>query len=431
MKNFIIGLLVLTIQISCSQEKKQIFEVDYLFTNVSIVPMNTKTVLKNKSIAIKNGKIIEIVDADAKQFNSVEHTINANGKFILPALSDAHVHLPKDENELKKLLTLQLINGVTKIRSMRGNWNHIDWKEKYNTVSSIYPKMYLSSPPIHRKHQFTVSQLAEFVKNVKEKKFDFIKILSIKDEELFKKLDSICKVNGVVLGGHFLKNITDKTLFNSNYTSFEHLGGLTNIEPKLLEDRLKNIKEKNIFICPTLSWYSVGSGRYSYEELRNRPGMKFISQKTIDNWIANTKKYREKLGDTAYKEEVVNELKKLEEKYQVIKKMNELDIKMILSPDSSSKYMVPGFGMIGEMRLLKNAGLDNYDILKMTTVNFAEFFNGNYGTIQTGKNADFLVLNDNPLDDLDALKNIEAIFYNNNYLYKNKLTKLSKSILPN
>lgn len=430
MKNIIIGLLILTVLSSCSQEKKEKFEVDYLFTNVSIIPMSSETVLKNKSVAIKDGKIIEIVDNNSKEYKSVEHTINVKGKYIMPALTDAHVHLPKKESDLEKLLTLHLINGVTKIRSMRGNWKHENWKEKYNTASSIYPKMYLSSPPIHRKHNFEVNQLTGFVKNIKSKGFDFIKILSIKDETLFKTFDSICKINNIALGGHFPKNISDETLFNSNYTSFEHLGGLVG-KPELLENRLKNIKEKNIFICPTLSWYSVGSGRYTYEELRNQAGMEFIQKETVDGWINKTKQYRDKLGEQAYKDEVASELKILDEKYQVIKKLNGLNIKMLLSPDSSSKYMVEGFGMVGEMELLKNADLSNFEILKMGTINSAEFFKGNYGVIEVGEDADFLILNKNPLTNLNTLKNIDAVFFNTNYLDNKKLKELSKSILPN
>jgi len=184
MKNIIIGLLVLVMQTSCSQEKKESFEVDYLFTNVSIIPMNSNTVLKNKSIAIKDGKIIEIVDSNSKAYKSVGQTIDLKGKFIMPTLSDAHVHLPKKENDLKKLLILHLINGVTKIRSMRGNWKHTDWKKEYNTTSSIYPKMYLSSPPIHRKHNFDINQLTGFVKNIKSKGFDFIKIRPLQGKKV-------------------------------------------------------------------------------------------------------------------------------------------------------------------------------------------------------------------------------------------------------
>ena len=81
------------------------------------------------------------------------------------------------------------------------------------------------------------------------------------------------------------------------------------------------------------------------------------------------------------------------------------------------------------MELLKNAQLSNYEILKMTTVNFAHFFKENYGTIEVGKDADFILLEANPLNDLSALKNIEGVYYNQHFLDKNVLTAMRKGLL--
>ena len=400
---------------------------DLVIKNVGVITMKTNEVIKNQDVVIKDGKIITIAKTSKRNYkNSV--VIDGSNKYIMPSLSDAHVHLPKDENDLEKVLTLNLINGVTKLRSMRGEWNHLEWRKKYNTAYSFYPKLYLSAPPVSSRYDFSSEQLSAFVKAAKG--FDFIKILSIRNEAVFKDLDSLCKINNIKIGGHFLSNVSDDLLFKSNFAAFEHLGGLT-ADPELVESRLQTIKNNKIFICPTLSWYSVGSGRYTYDELRNQSGMEYVSKDEIDGWIEKTKAYRAKIGLEAYKEEVVNELKKLDDKYRVIKRLNDLDVKMILSPDSSSKYMVAGFGVLDEMKLLKNADLSNYDILKMTTVNFASFFNESYGTIEEGKEADFILLNNNPLENLETLKSIQGVFYNKNYLDDKALNKLSKAILAN
>lgn len=417
-------LLLLISQLSCAQES---YHVDYLFTNASIITMNNDSILVNKNVLVKDGKIKEIRNTNPNQINA-KYRIDLEGKFIMPSLSDAHVHLPKEESDVKKFLTLNLINGVTKLRSMRGEWNHLAWRDKFNKKTSIYPKLYLSAPPISKYYDFTKEQMQEFMSNVE--RYDFIKILSIKDDTLFKQLDRLCKLNNISIGGHYPINISDNLIFKSNYTSFEHLGGLTE-ESEFLENRLQKIKRNNIFICPTLSWYSVGSGRFNYEELRNQPGLQYLSEETVDSWIQKTKQYREKLGLQAFNEEVENELMKLESKYKIIKRLSQLDIKMLLSPDSSSKYMVTGFGVLGEMELLKNAHLSNFEILKMTTVNFSTFFNENYGTIEEKKDADFIILNSNPLNNLKTLNSIEGIFFNNNYLNRKDLDELSKSIMPN
>lgn len=420
-------LTLLTILFYTVFSMAQTSEPDFLIENVSVVPMTSDGVLHNQNVLVKDAIIILIEPATKKSIKA-KKVIDGTGKFLLPTLADAHVHFPEPEAEMEKVMKLYLINGVTKLRSMRGQWKHVDWRNKYNTESSIYPKLYLSPPPISSKYDFTTSQIEKFVKDSKDKGFDFMKILSIKDQSTFEQFDSICKKYDLQIAGHFLSNITDSLIFKSNYTSFEHLGGLTG-NPEILESRLQHIKERNIYICPTLSWYSVGSGRYTYDQLRNLSGMEFIPKAILDEWIEKTKQYRDKLGNQAYTEEVANELKSLDEKYKVIKQIHAMRIPMLLSPDSSSKYMVSGFDMVGEMELLKSAELSNYEILRMATTNFATFYGENYGTIEAGKDADFILLITNPLEDLDALRKIEGVYFNNQFLDKEKLAAMRTELL--
>ncbi|MDO6491220.1 MULTISPECIES: amidohydrolase family protein [unclassified Cellulophaga] len=435
MKKYFLVLIVIiiSVRVNGQNSKKKINSIEnyqvlnLVVKNVSVVTMKNDSEIKNQDVVIKNGLIESISNTKKKKYKNFM-TIDGSNKFIMPSLADAHVHLPKDENDLKKTLILNLINGVTKLRSMRGNWNHLEWREKYNMGNSAYPKLYLSSPPISRNYTFTSQELNDYIQEAKN--FDFIKILSIKDESLFKELDSLCKINNINIAGHFPSNITDIEIFKSNYTSFEHLGGLTE-ESMLTSVRLQAVKDNNISICPTLSWYSVGSGRYTLDELRNLRGMEYISDVVVEEWIEKTKEYRERLGVKAYQDEVELELLKLDKKYKVIAMLNKLGVQILLSPDSSSKYMVPGFGMVGEMELLKNTGLDNFDILQMATVNFAAFFEEDYGFIEEGKKADFVLLKNNPLKDIKALETIEGVYFNNNFLNKETLGNLSQSILPN
>ena len=434
MKKFFLIIIICQSLSFCGKNtnKKDITKPEYLASNlviknVAVINMVTNNAIKNQDVVIKSGKFISIANAQDQDYKNMA-VIDGSGKYIMPSLTDAHVHLPKDERDLERFFILNLINGVTKVRSMRGDWKHLEWRKKYNTGTSIYPKLYLSAPAISRRDDFSSEELQVFIENARD--FDFVKILSIKNETLFKALDGLCEVNDIEIGGHFPSNLTDAQIFKSSYTSFEHLGGLTG-QSEFIKNRLQEIKKKNIFICPTLSWYSVGSGRYSYEELRNQPGMRYVSKEVVNSWIEKTKQYRDKLGAKAYKEEVKIELEKLDEKYLIIKKLNELGVKMLFSPDSSSKYMVAGFGVSGEMELLKNAELSNFEILKMATVNFSNFFKEDYGTIEEGKDADFIILNNNPLENLKTLETIEGVFFNENYLSKDALNKLSKSILPN
>ena len=426
---FFIGLL--STQLLFSQK----MQVDYLLTNVSIVPINKEVILQNKDIAIKDGKIVAITDAKRGNFEA-KLTIDSKGKYVMPTLGDAHVHLPDDEKNLEKVLTLNLINGVTKIRSMRGDEKHIEWRKKYNKETSIFPKMYLSATPIHRSQDFTNEQLSQYVKHVKDIGFDFIKVLSVKSQDLFMQLDKLCKENNLKMAGHFPSNskgliISDDIIFNSNLNSIEHLDGLIG-EPSTFETRIKLMKDKNVFSCPTLRWYEIAYGEFELNLVQKQRGIEYIETKIVADWTDKTLKYREKTGEKALNEELVFYAKEIDERLKVINRLNKEGVKLLLSPDSSSKFIVPGFGMLEEMKLYKKAGLSNYDILKAGTINFANYFNDiTTGSIEVGKNADFLILNDNPIENIEAIEKIEGIFFNNNYLNKQKLQELAKSVLPN
>ena len=130
-----------------------------------------------------------------------------------------------------------------------------------------------------------------------------------------------------------------------------------------------------------------------------------------------------------YKKEVEKELKDLEEKYKVINRLQNEGIKMLLSPDASSKYMMTGCNMVSEMDLLKKANLTNFEILQMTTSNFSDFFKENYGVLKTGKDADFIILDENPLENLQTIKQVKGLYYNQLFISETEITTLKNKLL--
>ncbi|WP_330442383.1 amidohydrolase family protein [Flavobacterium sp. C4GT6] len=429
MQKIILPIILLFTQLIFSQNQNY----DVVLKNVNIVTLTSNEVLENQNVAIKDGKIVIIENAQKSNLTAIK-IIDLKGKYIMPSLSDAHVHFPATEQEMETVLKLNLINGVTKLRSMRGDWDHYLWRQKFNSANSYYPKLYLSAPPISRGYDMTIEEIENFVRASKERELDFIKILSIKSQDLFKNFDSICKKYKMPIAGHYPRlasgnQLSEVVIFNSNYTSFEHLGGLAGESSETIKKRITLLLEKGITICPTLLWYSIGSGQFTIEECRNMPGMEFVSKTKMQEWVEDTEKYREKVGEKAYEEEVASELKSLNEKYKIIRELNEAGVPMILSPDSSSRFTIAGFSVLGEMELLKNSNLSNFEILKMPTVNFASFFGENYGAIKIGKNADFIVLDTNPLKDLKALRNVEGVYYNQHFLDKNELNRIREDIL--
>ena len=136
------------------------------------------------------------------------------------------------------------------------------------------------------------------------------------------------------------------------------------------------------------------------------------------------------LNILAFKNEKNQYALEMKERFKVVKELSDLGIPLLLSPDSSSKFVVPGFGLYEEMKLYKQAGLSNQAILKAATLNFADLFKENNGKIELGREADFIFTKENPLDHIEAITQIRGIFYNNLYLNSDELKKIAQELMP-
>ncbi|WP_430615469.1 amidohydrolase family protein [Flavobacterium sp. JP2137] len=415
---FIKGVLVLA----------QTPKADYVFTNIQIVDVVNNTVQPHQTLTVRDGKIVEIAK---RSTGEGERIIDGKGAYVMATLADAHVHFPATEAEMERVLKLNLINGITKIRSMRGDWKHAKWREQFNAAQSSYPKLYLSPPVIHHSYDLTDEQIDSYVESAKAYQMDHIKILSIKNTSMFQKFCEKSKEYGIPIGGHFpvLAEgvLEDKLLFDSDYAYIEHLGGLIG-ERQQYNARVKYLVDKQIYSCPTLLWYTVAYGQYNIDEMLNQRGMEYIDTAVKEQWVTNAKAYRTKLGEAAFQAEVSKYALEMEERFKAVKELNEAGAPLLLSPDSSSAFLVPGFGVLEEMKLYQKAGLSNWAILKAATTNFAALYKENYGSIEVGKDADFMLLIENPLENLSALQNIEGVFYNQLYLNREQLNDIAQSI---
>ena len=105
------------------------------FVNVNVIPMDHERVLRNQTVIVRNGIISDIGDAGKVKVAKDAVRIDGSGKFLIPGLTDMHVHLMSDEDEFPESLALDefrvmLANGVTTIRLMTGTPEQLVWRAK-------------------------------------------------------------------------------------------------------------------------------------------------------------------------------------------------------------------------------------------------------------------------------------------------------------
>lgn len=89
-----------------------------------------------------------------------------------------------------------------------------------------------------------------------------------------------------------------------------------------------------------------------------------------------------------------------------------------------------GFSEHHEMKLLTNAGLSNYEVIQAATINAAKCLNQDreIGTIEIGKKADLILMNDNPLYDISTIFNHMGVIKNGVFYSRETCDALLKGI---
>jgi hypothetical protein len=296
--------LVLVIQEIHSQTNDPQQSYNYILRNVNVIPISKDTILKNQMVVITGNKITLITNDNDKGFMPNDRFIilDCKGKYLMPGLADMHAHFP-EYTELKTYFTLNLLAGVTTIRSMRGDEKHLNIKKDANLPQL---NLLLSSPPVTRSLNIDKRVADSIVTKSKENDFAFLKVLSLKDSLSFVNLAAACKKNDFPFCGHGLTNISMPLLLNSGYKSIEHLTGYAENLKKsedYVEKLIKLTAKNNVYNCATEDYFELGYNMQPLSELKKRHGLQYISDTTIAKWDKEINEDQAKMGDAKLKEQ--------------------------------------------------------------------------------------------------------------------------------
>jgi dihydroorotase-like cyclic amidohydrolase len=399
-------------------------------THVSVIPVNTNTVINNVDVFITNGMIEKIVESGTQSKNKDYKIVEGKGKFLVPGMADMHCHFPGKESTIdrERYYKLQLAAGVTTLRSMRGEESQLATRDSVNKHLKIAPTIYVSYVFPSSDSLLNKDKIDSIVFNAKLKKYDFIKYLGGLKPKNMDLLVADCYSYKIPIAGHAY-NKSLKESIDRDFISIEHFQPVLDAyekDPEAFGKTVDQLKLKGIAVCPTLSFYDVFSFANSKGELEKRNGMNFVDVKTKEIW---SKEYDETLNSTKEKMKenfegnYVNAYKaKFEAFNKALKQLADADALVLLSPDDGA-FNVPGFSVAEEMKLYAKAGLSNYQILKIVTWNASVFFHTEktVGTIENGKKANLVLLNANPLENIENIEKVEGTIVNGTFYSQKQL----------
>ena len=423
---------------------------DCLITNVNIVDVRTGEILRNKTIAIDNNRITAIYDKEIFGSDSTV-VIDGKGKYLIPGLWDMHAHYKWSHVDLDPLL---IANGITGVREMWGNMpNVVDIPKKSQIEESLSPDIYTSgdlidgNPPSFPGFagSIVVTTPDEAVKAVDtqiEENVDFIKIYSSLSEECFMAIAKEARKRNIPFAGHIPNNVSIYKAIEAGMASSEHLYGFlvgcisqnnNGNSSESIEEFLSKFSEKrfdslcivlansNMWLCPTLTVnramsYLNDTVFISDNRIAYLPGY------VIDIWNQKINPYTKSQIDAFSISTRARYLFEL----SLIGKMNEKGVKFIAGTDFPNPYVFPGFSLHDELALMVKGGMSALDALKSATLNAALFMNkeNDFGSVEVGKLASLVILNKNPLENIENTKSIETVILRGRVLDKATLNKM-------
>jgi imidazolonepropionase-like amidohydrolase len=370
----------------------------------------------NTTIVINGTEIVYVsnnTSANNYDIHSTKNVIDLTSKYIIPGLFDMHAHVANvrknsyNQSESEYMLRMLLTHGVTTIRNPGGPTEQsVALRENVSERKIIGPQIItagqlLNTPqipvPFVEKQVQTEQDVRQEVRNQVATGVDYVKLYVGLTPELIKAAINEAHSNGIKVIGH---------LYMTSWTDAADLGidALTHgvpVSPFLLsEANQQKLLEAGDHPFNHSLWLNLVD--------LNGPEINEMIKALVSNNIP----VDPTLGiyEAIIKEDPLNQYL-WSKVLQLTKMLYDNGVTILSGSDIPNFELVPGASLHHELELLVEAGIPPLEVIKIATRNGAQALGieENVGTIVPGKQADMMILSDNPIDDISNTKKIEAV----------------------
>lgn len=453
---FIFPLLFVGALLGCAKPEP----TGTVITNVTVIDA-VNGVRENQTVVFDGDQITSVASSDTEV--PAARSIDGSGKFLIPGLWDAHVHLTYDERFTDIMPALFLSYGITSVRDTGGLMHKmLPVVERMRAEGAVAPRVFFAGPlldgnfvvydgvsrPEIGVRNATPDDARQMIRDMKEQGVDFIKIYEMVRPDIFEAMVETARELGLPIDSHVPLSMRAGTA-GPPVDSIEHL---RNIEldcasnaAELHETRLELLKNPD-----GLSGYELRSSLHSlqrlpaianYDESRcneviesltstmqvptlrlgalnlDPPFLKDDWQEALSRIPANVREeWRNEAADVAGNP--VEEFTAFGEWAMfLVERMHGSGVPIGAGTDTPIFLSIPGFSLHSELEYLVRTGLSPLEAIRSATVRPAEFFSleDQMGTIDAGKRADLVLLDADPLENISNTRRISAVVSKGDY----------------
>jgi hypothetical protein len=408
-----------------------------VFTGVSVLPMDRDEVLPNQTVVVENGRITYVGAARAAPTGAT--TVDARGKFLMPAIAEFHAHVPSGPQiqHAHRALTLYALAGVTTIRGMLGAPYHLALRDSLARGLVFGPRLITSGPSFNGNTASSPAVAAAMVRDQKAAGYDLLKIHPGVPRAAFDSLAIVANRVGIPFSGHVPLEVGLGVALTSKYSTIDHLDGFieamyTGAEPltpqqngffglgivgQLDRSRLPGLvrqaSESGVAMVPTQILMDNYASDATGEQLTSGEEFRYWVPQQVASW-RNQKETI--LAQPPASREQRQEYITL--RRHLIRALYDAGVPFLLGSDAPQLWNVPGLSAHHELAALVAAGLTPYQALRTGTVDVAKFMGeeGRTGVVRTGARADLMLLDANPLQSIGNSLRISGVVVNGRWI---------------
>jgi len=466
MKNSIITLVAL---LSLTSLVAQTY-----ITNTTIVDVENQKLIPNQTVTITDDLISNIKASKKVKLPENASIIDGAGKYLIPGLTDAHIHFAQNgglytrpdvidlrafssfeneiqltKNDTEQKLLRYLKQGITNVIDVGSNFNFLEQRNDFTTNDSLpsifitgpllttyKPKVYESYP--EAKPFILTKTIEEGINGVQRQlpyNPDFIKIWYIAGadglsvEESAKKNLPIVKAiineahkNNLKVAVHATERITAQLAVENGADFLVHF-----IDNEILKDDFVQLMKKNkTVLIPTLivpSGYNNTFAQtlsFSAHELQHADpyqlgsllDLKHLADTTLVNNYKNKRMAQSARSKTSDSIAMVN-----------TKILADAGVLLATGTDAGNIGTLHASSYLSELQAMRQSGMSTWQILTASTLNGAKILEkqDEFGTVSTGKKANLVLLNANPVENIDNIIKVNRVINNGKVINPEKL----------
>ncbi len=421
----------------------------FAFTNVNVVPMDSERVLDDQNVVVEDGRITALGPAAATSVPSGATEIDGQGKFLIPGLAEMHGHIPTTNanGEAEDVLMLFLAGGATTVRGMLGHTSQLELRQRVADGEIVGPRLWLAGPAMRGNNVPDAATAERLVREAKDQGFDLLKVHEGLSAEAYDAIVRTASEVGIPWGGHVSINVGIPAALAAKQSTIDHLDdyieamqpadspALTasgpgrnqllalNADESRIPELARATREAGVAVVPTQILWEVLRGARDPETLVDRPENRYMDRATIATWTERTTAFYANANREAA-------MREAELRQMLLKTMYDEGVAVLMGTDAPQIFSVPGFSLHRELPLMVESGMTPYEVLRTGTVIVANFLGigDEAGTVAVGRNADLLLLDGNPLEDINAVAANSGVMIDGRWLSPDYISSALEAI---